>query len=451
MKRMLAGVVLATFVLFAPAEAAPPSSAVSLHGLVRDRTGVELAWSPDGQERQVPSDTTLALLRDGLTVERAVRIALLNSRTLEAEFEEVGISRADYRQAVLAKNPTIEANVRIDGARRPGELIVMQDLSSILLAPMRRQAASAMLQQATFRAAHMALGVARETRAAFYGVQAAEQIRRFWEQTVAVARAASDLAQRQQRAGNIADLDLENQQALYEQARLELSSAQADGLAAREALNRAMGTWGDQIEWQVVGDLPAPPPDTTGLAGLESRAISQRLDLAAAEAEVRALEKSVSLSRFAQFPELRAGVHFEREPDGTHVAGPALELAIPLFDRGQHSVARTQAQLRQARDRHAALAVEIRSEVRTARSQLTAARERAEYYHDVVLPRRARIVEQTQREYNFMLAGVFQLLQAKQSEIDAQREFLEARRDYWVARTELEHALGGSLMAASAR
>ncbi len=451
MKRMLAGVVLSTFVLYASADAVPRSSTDSLRGLVRDRTGAELAWSPDGRSREVSSDTILALLQNGLTAERAVRVALLNNRILEAEFEEVGISRADYRQALLAKNPTIEAKVRFDGDRRPGELVLMQDLSSILLTPMRRQAANAMLQQAIFHAAHRTLEVVRETRTAFYGVQAAEQIRRFWEQIAATARAAADLAQRQHRAGNIADLDLENQQALYERAKLELSETQVDALATRETLNRAMGTWGEQLAWQVVGDLPAPPPDTIALAGLEPMAISRRLDLAAADAEVRALEKSLPLARFSQFPELRAGVHFERESDGTRTAGPALELAIPLFDRGQHVVARTRAQLRQARDRHAALAVEIRSEVRTARARLTAARERDEYFRDVVLPRRARIVEQTQREYNFMLAGVFQLLQAKQGEIDAQRESLEARRDYWVARTELEHALGGSLLAASAK
>ena len=95
--------------------------------------------------------------------------------------------------------------------------------------------------------------------------------------------------------------------------------------------------------------------------------------------------------------------------------------------------------------------MEIRSEVRAARDRLTAARQLVAYYRDVVLPRRKRIVEQTQREYNFMLVGVFQLLQAKQDEINAQREFLEAQRDYWIVRTELDHALGGGLATAGAK
>src|SRR5439155_27268163 len=139
------------------------------------------------------------------------------------------------------------------------------------------------------------------------------------------------------------------------------------------------------------------------------------------------------------------------EPEGLRTTGPAAGLAFPLFDRGQHAVARARAQLRQAQDRQSALAVEIRSEVRAGRDRLTAARQLVAYYRDVVLPRRERIVEQTQREYNFMLVGVFQLLQARQDEINARREYLEAQRDYWIARTELEHSLGGGLLAASAK
>ena len=446
MTRPLAGIALASFILSGSAGAQPRDGAGSMPKLVRDRTGVEVPWSPDRPE-PASGDTIRALLEGGLTAERAVRVALLNNRSLRAQFEEIGVSRADFRQGLLPRNPTIEGEVRFGHGTRPGEIGVMQDLSSILLAPRRRQAARAALQRANFLAAHAALEAVRETRSAFLDVQATQQIRRFWEQIGRNAQAAEDLARRQHGAGNISDLDLENQQALYERAKIELSKVQTEGLAARERLNRAMGTWGEQTAWEVVDDLPTIPSDTTSLSGLESTAISQRLDLAAADAEMRALEKTVSLERFTSFPELRAGVHVEREPEGSRTAGPAVELAFPLFDRGQHAVARARSLLRQAQDRHAALAVEIRSEVRSARDRLTAGRQLVEYYRDIVLPRRRRIVEETQREYNFMLVGVFQLLQAKQEEISADREYLEAQRDYWVARTELEHALGGAMAA----
>jgi cobalt-zinc-cadmium efflux system outer membrane protein len=436
-------------VLLIPSSAAPKESdgSSSLPGLVKDRTGVALPWSADVAEVAATKDTVRLLLRGDLTEEGAVRAALLNNRRLQAAFQEVGISRADYRQALLPRNPTLGGEIRFDGERRPGELAVMQDFTSILLAPLRRQAAGAAHERANLIAAEAALEVVLETRSAFYGAQGAEQIRRFWEQSVASARAAADLALRQHEAGNVSSLEIESRQALYERARIELSRSQVETLAARERLNRAMGAWGDLTIWGISDDLPEIPADTVAVAGLESMAISRRLDLAAAEAEVRSVSRTMSLARFSQFPELRAGVHFEREPEGTRSTGPAVELAFPLFDRGQHAVARARAEVRQAQDRRAALAVEIRSEVRTARDRLRAAHELAAYYRDVVLPWRARIVEQTQLEYNFMLAGVYQLLQAKQDEFNARQEHLEARRDYWIARAELEHALGGAFAA----
>jgi cobalt-zinc-cadmium efflux system outer membrane protein len=42
-----------------------------------------------------------------------------------------------------------------------------------------------------------------------------------------------------------------------------------------------------------------------------------------------------------------------------------------------------------------------------------------------------------------MLVSVFQLLQAKQSEIDSGREYVEAVTDYWEVKTELERVVGG--------
>jgi len=120
-----------------------------------------------------------------------------------------------------------------------------------------------------------------------------------------------------------------------------------------------------------------------------------------------------------------------------------------LFNRGKAARLRAEAQLRQAQHRYAALGVEVRTQLRMARDRMLLARSRAEYYRNVVLPRRERIVSFSQQHYNFMLIGTFQLLMAKRDEITARREHIEALMDYWIARSDLEHALGGSLLSAA--
>src|SRR5437867_12762165 len=80
---------------------------------------------------------------------------------------------------------------------------------------------------------------------------------------------------------------------------------------------------------------------------------------------------------------------------------------------------------------------------------MESARRRAEHYPKVLLPLRREIIQETQREYNAMLAGVYQLLQAKRDEIEAGRSYVETLTEYWVARAELERAVGGNLRLAS--
>ena len=445
MRRRLVSLAVPMAALIATAGAAIGSTErlISAPDLVRDRTGFEAPMV--GTNVRAMGDTLL-LPSGELSEDHAVRAALWNNREVSAAFQEIGVAQAEYRQAVLPKNPTVEAEIRFGGTgRNPGELAAMQDLTSILFASMRKRAARESVRSASLRAANAALLLVAEARSAFYAYQSAEQSRRLLERAVQATQLQADVAQRQHEVGNITDLDLENEQALYEQAKVALSRGQFQVAEAAERLNRVMGLGTRAATWSVSADLAPPPADGVPIAALDSVAVAQRLDLAAADAEIRAIERSVSVARYEQWPELRAGVHVEQEPEGTRTVGPAVEIAFPLFDRGQASVAKAHAQLRAAQDRRSALAVDVRSEARLAGERLESARQLVEYYQTVVLPRRKRIAEQTRLQFNSMLVGLPQLVQANREELNAQREFIEALRDYWTARAELERAVAGSL------
>ena len=92
-----------------------------------------------------------------------------------------------------------------------------------------------------------------------------------------------------------------------------------------------------------------------------------------------------------------------------------------------------------------ALAIDVRSEVRAATAEVVTSRRRADELRRVLVPTRERIVALSQQHYDAMLLGVHQLLMAKQSEVNAYREYIEAVRDYWIARAELSRATGGKL------
>ena len=64
----------------------------------------------------------------------------------------------------------------------------------------------------------------------------------------------------------------------------------------------------------------------------------------------------------------------------------------------------------------------------------------------MVVPLRERVVALSQQQYNSMLIGIYQVLIAKQNEIAAYRELIEAARDYWIARADLERAVAGRIV-----
>lgn len=413
---------------------------------VRQRSGLTVEWDHAASLEPGVEQRIETLLQEGLTAESAVEIALLNNRRLQATFEQLEITRAELVQAALPRNPVLGGELRFPARpRRPFEFTLSQTLWDLIQLPSRRRLALASFEPAKLRTANEVLDFVAEVRAAFYSLQAAEQIRAMRETVLEAARASAELAIRQREAGNIAALDLENEQALVEQAKLEVAQSESQTLERRERLNVLLGLWGPRASWPIVASLPPLPSEEVNLEALESRAVSQRLDLMAARQEIEAAARARPLSRTGTIGEISVGAHREQEPDGTKTMGPAVEVPIPVYHRGGAARARAEALLRQAQQRYAALAVEARAEVRGARSRLQLARGRAAYYRDVILPRRSRIVETSRQHYDFMLLGAFQLLLARQNEVRAQLESIEALGDYWIARSALERAVGGRL------
>jgi cobalt-zinc-cadmium efflux system outer membrane protein len=118
---------------------------------------------------------------------------------------------------------------------------------------------------------------------------------------------------------------------------------------------------------------------------------------------------------------------------------------LPIFNQGQARIARGEAALRQAQDKFEALAVDVRSQIRELRDELTSKRDIALFYQDELLPGQRRILNESLIQYNAMEIENFELFSTKAEEARTEREYLDAVRDYWITRAELERAVGGNL------
>lgn len=416
---------------------------------IRERTGHTVLWTREASAREAADDRIRELLARELTVDDAVEIALLNNRLLQAEYENLGLARADVVQATLLPNPVFEGSYMgtINDRSDPSvEITVVENIVELLTIPQRRKIAKNLAASTKAEVSRQILSLASEVRAQFYAVQSDEQMLEMLRQVVQSTRGSLEASRRLREAGNITRLELAQQEAQHSRAKLNLQRAQLMALKERERLHILMGLWGEQVDLKIPPRLPEIPEERVDVANIEQRAVEAAFVLEELRKRIDAEGQALGLTRAtALIPELELGASFAREDDGNRLLGPLLSLPIPLFDQGQARLRRSHARLNQLLATYHQKAVEVRSVARTARDHLELARERARYAKQVDLPLADEIVQQSQLQYNGMQIGVFQLLQAKQNQIDAGRRYVEDMREYWLAHTELQAILQGHI------
>ena len=413
-----------------------------------DRLDQQIRWIQNTDEDKAVQQHIQQLLQQALSPQAAVQIALLNNRTLQASYEELGIAQADVVRAGLLKNPVFSFVARFPDQPPSAanlEFNLVGDFLNLLMLPARRHVAEQQFEQVKLDVANHIFEFAALVRQRYFTLQAALQSVAILREIVSVTEASCKLAEKFYEAGNISELQLSREQALLESARLMLIQHQLAANAEREQFQQLLGLY-DQQQWTIPALLTPVPIETPDLQNLQALAIDQRLDLLAAGKELEARASRLGMTRdWRLLAAAEFGISVERDPDGATATGPALSLELPVFDQGQANIATADAHLRQSENRLAALALQIRSEVRETENRMRIAQQMAQRYRQTIIPLHERIVTLSQQHHNYMIIGAFELLNARKEEMQIFQDYLHATRDYWIARSDLERAVGGKL------
>jgi cobalt-zinc-cadmium efflux system outer membrane protein len=418
---------------------------------VEARSGKRLVWNLGTEQDAQVDQEVRALLHDTLSVDGAIQVALLNNRDLQALYAELGVAQADLVQAGLLRNPVFDGTLLfpLEGGPAKLELSAALEFLDIFYLPLRKRVAAARFEEAKLQVTGAVLDFAATVQAAFYRHQADEQMLELLQTIVQALAIALEVAQRLHAAGNITDLDLARERALVEAEKVQLRAAESAVRQSREQLNALLGLWGQETAWHIDRRLPDIPAQPLQFEELEAQALRQSLDLTSARQRMIVAGEQFGVGRAtALLSEASLGAEGERE-DGKWKVGPVVEFPIPLFDQGQARTGRAVAELRRTQQEYYALGVRVRSTVRTVHERVQGAQDRALYYRDIVLPLRERIVNETQLQYNAMQLGVFDLLRAREQQIQAAIAYIETLLDYWVAHTDLGHLLSGRVPSAN--
>jgi len=424
-----------------------PPSEYCISEIVEQRLGKTVKWKKECATDQQVNYRIQDLLQQELTVDAAVQIALLNNPQIQATFENVGISQADLVEAGLFSNPAFDLLIRYPNKKKfiaDIEYSITASFIDLLLIPLRTNVAKAELEQTTLSVANEILGLAFEVEQTYYELQSVEQELKYSQSIAEITNIHSEISSRQENIQNVNKLDFQLLQSKFLEAKLEIARVQNEIIYLKEKINRQLG-FCEEIKWTISKELPDIDYQGLPIERLECVAFRARLDLQAARFEVIRLSRTLGVKQWWVYTQGRIGIGGERDPDGLNTLGPAFSGEIPIFNYGQASRMRIHAELRQAQERLAFLEIRILSEVREAHKRLMNNLGIINDYRSQILPLQNKILESSEALYNVMGLGIDRLLENKRQELQSYKNYILSVRHYWLARVQLDQALGGKL------
>lgn len=426
----------------------PSSSFEQVQETISQLTDQTIYWDSSLEDTIVPiSDKEL--LEKPLTEDLIVQIALLNNPNLQAIYEELGIAKANLAQAGLLKNPIFSFDYEFSTNSSVTDRInlsLLQNILNLLLIPLKKQKASAEVEKAKLWVTTKVLEVIANTKMAFYEFKAKEQTLALQKQILLAAELSYEASQKLFEVGNLKELEMSLKRSFYEQKKLDVASAEIALLKKREELNIQMGLWGRQINWTISSDCLIFPDQVQEFNTVENNAIEQSIDLQIAYQGLiqTAANFGIDTTELV-FPSIDLGVSSERE-DSIWYVGPALNLALPIFDTGKANAAKAYSTIMKEWNQYTALAIEIRSKARFFRFSLLNAFRQGRYLKQVIIPLVEKVTYESFLQHNAMQLGIFDLIIAKQNELEKKIEYIEKQTEYFLFAIQLQTLLAGHLM-----
>jgi outer membrane protein TolC len=388
-----------------------------------------------------------ALLADGVTVDEAVALAFDCHPGLAAELERLGVARAQLRQAALPDNPVLSASWKFFTGPDEIELSLSQSFLSLLFLPQRRGVAAG--ESAVVKAEVVARLVhhAYEVRRAHARACHADQQLRLARAVEAAAGSHTELMGGLHEAGSVTDGPRTLAAIGATRAEDAEAAAQLERRIAFLQLGEVIGLPLTAPDWTVRPSATSSPAADAVLPAdhaLVEEALARSLALAAARGRIAAAAARAGLaSPSAWLGDAEAGIAVKHETSGDWGVGPLAAIGLPLFDAGGNARGAAQAELRRAElvalGRARSLAAATQQAAARARSLATRARTARE--RD--LPLHAELVRATVQQYNAMQIGAFDVLEARERELAAERRAARLDLAAELARLDLAELLAG--------
>ncbi|MGK0216844.1 MAG: cobalt-zinc-cadmium efflux system outer membrane protein [Planctomycetota bacterium] len=421
----------------------PRGDFAEARGLISESTGRSEIYDPSAEG--LSAEELERMLADGLSLEEALRLALLRNSELQAAFQEIGMAHADWVQSKLLTNPSLDLLVRFPagGGRTQLEGSIGLELLELWRIAPRSASAEHSLKVTVLRIARLAGELLADTRQAYFAAVAAEEHWRIAQDSVGLVSASHAGVTEMHAAGSADDLDLNLARGPWLNAELDLRATRMAASEAKRELAKLLSL-GRPVEALLLSDpLGLPSPISQDPEALVTLALASRLDLRALASAVDASQAQLDLEQRKAWGNIAVGPDIERPAEsGVDLVGVGLSLELPIFDQNQAQVSRAAFQLQQIAALQVAARISVTQDVRTSLDRVLTATQTEAFYQDEVLPQAERSLELARESYSAGRITILALIEVQRQLLAARRDHVDQRLEAADAAAELERVVG---------
>lgn len=388
-----------------------------------------------------------ATLKKGLTRQDTVSLALLNNHQLQADFESLGIAKADLVQAGLYTNPEMisifEFPLMNKKSEPFAEITLTFSVNDLWQVPLRKKVAQKELEITTKRILSTILDTIDETKKAYNDCLFALGKYDIIQKNIAMAKKINDDVRGLQKGDAMGDMDVDL--AVIPTYEWKIESLDAENLrdVSFSKLCNLIGVPPsfiplkllDKLEFGSLKGLPKPEE-------FIEFALKNRPEMQIARLKVQQAHDSLDLERANFIHHLDFGLDYSKDIDGEKRVGMALFFDIPIFDNNYAQIDRACYAAKEAERQFEATKISIMNDVFQAHNNLDGSDEVIELHakklkaYEHALPLAHKYLE------NRNSLNVINTLQVYDGQYREQIAYLQSQQETFNAFADLEKAIG---------
>jgi cobalt-zinc-cadmium efflux system outer membrane protein len=274
----------------------------------------------------------------------------------------------------------------------------------------------------------------------FIGVQLAESVLELAQEDLKSFQNSVDISQARYRAGDISEDDFLKIKLQLLQFQTDASQAQLAKVQALSDLRQLLGYESVSTDYDVAGSLDYQPLNAH-IEDLQAKALATRPDLRASQQGVTAATSQYELAKAEGKKDVTAQVNY------THVASVSStslfgQIQLPIFDRNQGEIARTQVAITQAQEQEKATSDQVLTDVADSYEGLLTNDKIIQIYRSGYLDEAKQDRDISEYSYRRGAASLLDFLDAERSYRATQLAYRQSLAAYLLALEQLREAVG---------